>query len=153
MTADSWIPKWRTYFNGSRLGHGRKLECLIVAVMGTYGLQTLFFPETAARSIVNRDLFWLGYARWLALPSLLIAVIGGLGLYRNVYGLPYSRPLRVIAALIGTFVWTSYGAKYAMLGLTGTLGFHACFWCAVFSPTIIRSAWLNLPAPGAPGAR
>lgn len=144
---------WRSYFDGSRLGHGRKLECVIALIMGSYGVETLFFPDVVMRSAVNQDLFWLGYARWLALPSLLMASLGAIGLYRNVYGLPYSRPFRVTAALIGTFTWTSYGAKYAMNGLTGTLGFHACFWLAVFSPTIIRSAWLNLPRPGAPGAQ
>lgn len=133
------------------LGHGRAVESYLVLFAGSYGIALLFVPEAAFSSQATRDLAWMGYGPWVAIPFLLKSIVSGYGVLANIYAWRRSREFRIIGALIGMWIWSTMVYKFILVGSPYTIGSFAAGWAFFFSIRIVALAIANRPLPGSAG--
>lgn len=138
-------------FAAKYLGHGRATESYLTLFAGTYGLALVFVPDAAFSSSATRDLAWMGYGQYTAIPFLLKAIFSGYGLLANIFDWPCSRQFRILGAMIGLWVWSCLVLKFIWVGTPFTVGCFASGWAFYFSIRIIALAYANLPRPGLAG--
>jgi hypothetical protein len=137
-------------FIDSYLGHGRMLESALILVKFQYAVILFFVSPDSIYVRPFEDIAWKD-AWVLGIPFLLAASLQTAGLVSNIYGISYSRFLRIAGACIGMAMWIFMLLKTFYLGypvdglnpwmLMGVIG----------SLLIIRKAVLNLPPPGSRG--
>ena len=149
-----WWGIFTKLLNGTWLGHGRKHESAVSLICLGYGVQITILPTDAWETVANRGLIWHGYGCWIGTPFILTGLASGLGVVANVVGLGFpARVLRVSGAVLTIAIFMWYVFMYFTINKTGTIGFYASLVFALYAPTTIRSAMMDLPPPGAPGAR
>lgn len=135
------------------LGHGRMFEFVVCTICALYGLMLLFHPDTIWDSQATRDLAWYAYGRAIAVPFLFKATLTGYGLAANIFGWALSRSSRSCGAGIGCFIWGYLETKFILAGVPFTFGSICAIVFLFGSLRVIVMASMNLPRPGAPGAR
>lgn len=135
------------------LGHGRMFEFVVGTICALYGLVVLFHPDALWDSQATRDLAWYAYGQLIAAPFLLTATLTGYGLVANICGWPFSRSSRSCGAAAGCFIWGWMETKFVLAGVPFTLGSICAVVFFLGSLRIIGMSSMDLPRPGAPGAR
>lgn len=138
-------------FAARYLGHGRVIESFLVLFAGTYGIALLFVPDAAFSSSATRDLAWMGYGQFVAIPFILKSIFSGYGLIANIFAWSYSRLFRIIGATFGLWIWSTMVLKFIFVGTPFTVGTFAAGWSFYYSIRIIALALVDLPRPGVPG--
>jgi hypothetical protein len=134
------------------LGHGRRVEFLLILGQTIYLCALILSPAATMDSQATRDLLFVG-SEAVLIGALLLAVLSssaGLGI--NIAGGRGSRALRFVGGFLAAMIWLWFAVKFCAVGAMATPGF-AWSCAAVFAGfSTMGMAAAGRPVPGAPGA-
>lgn len=125
------------------LGYGLSLEAYLAAISAVYALITFANPSSIdwAPATIGLPAYVVGAAFAVK------AVCGGLGWFFNVRGIPFSRMLRVVGALVGSAIWGTFIVGFVENGF-GPLGTAISVVSLPFAVRVVGMALADYPKPG-----
>lgn len=133
------------------MGHGRRLESLLVMISGSYGLFLLAYPASIFDSRATQGVALSSGQNMIVAALLVEALLAGYGLIGNIRMWPAQRASRIAGGMWGMALWIWFIAQFHYAGVTFSFGSFCAFWFYIYSIAVVGMALANRPLPGAPG--